>query len=87
MVPVTPRGYFVVTKNGAKVPGFRIVYIHGSPGKPSHRDLVKKFPDVRHISFEEMLIAIHIVKDTDPAELRTILVQGVNSQDCPFPTS
>ncbi|KAG0043351.1 hypothetical protein BGZ89_006496, partial [Linnemannia elongata] len=36
---------FVVTKDGVPVPGFRIVYIRGSPGKPSHRDLVKKFPD------------------------------------------
>ncbi|KAK5827635.1 hypothetical protein F5H01DRAFT_375443 [Linnemannia elongata] len=45
---------FVVTKDGVPVPGFRVVYIRGSPGKPSHRDLVKKFPDVRHISFEEL---------------------------------
>ncbi|KAF9581432.1 hypothetical protein BGW38_001546 [Lunasporangiospora selenospora] len=36
------------------VPGFRVVYIRGSPGKPSHRDLVKRFPDVRHASFEEV---------------------------------
>ena len=41
---------FVVTRDGVPVPGFRVVYIRGSPGKPSHRDLVKKFPDVRHIS-------------------------------------
>ncbi|KAF9898431.1 hypothetical protein EC991_011293, partial [Linnemannia zychae] len=45
---------FVVTKNDVPVPGFRIVYIRGSPGKLSHRALVKKFPDVRHISFEEV---------------------------------
>ncbi|KAF9945300.1 hypothetical protein BGZ72_001496, partial [Mortierella alpina] len=45
---------FVVTRNGVPVPGFRVVYIRGSPGKPSHRDLVKEFPDVRHISFEEV---------------------------------
>ncbi|KAG0333772.1 hypothetical protein BG004_000698 [Podila humilis] len=45
---------FVVTRDGVPVPGFRVVYIRGSPGKPSHRDLVKKFPDVRHISFEEV---------------------------------
>ncbi|KAH7045772.1 hypothetical protein BKA57DRAFT_467650 [Linnemannia elongata] len=46
---------FVVTKDGVPVPGFRVVYICGSPapGKPSHCNLVKKFPDVRHISFEE----------------------------------
>ncbi|KAG0045333.1 hypothetical protein BGZ90_008485, partial [Linnemannia elongata] len=47
---------FVVTKDGVPVPGFRVVYICGSPapGKPSHCNLVKKFPDVRHISFEEL---------------------------------
>jgi len=31
---------FIVTQNGAPVPGFRIVYIRGSPGKPAHRDWV-----------------------------------------------
>ncbi|KAK3805410.1 MAG: hypothetical protein J3R72DRAFT_120864 [Linnemannia gamsii] len=46
---------FVVTRDGVPVPGFRVVYIRGSPGKPSHRDLVKKFPDVRHVSFEEVM--------------------------------
>ncbi|KAF9157781.1 hypothetical protein DFQ26_008327 [Actinomortierella ambigua] len=45
---------FVVTKDGVPVSGFRVVYIRGSPGKPSHRDLVKRFPDVRHVSFEEV---------------------------------
>ncbi|KAG0095005.1 hypothetical protein BGZ93_006449 [Podila epicladia] len=45
---------FVVKRDGVPVPGFRVVYIRGYPGKPSHRDLVKKFPDVRHISFEEV---------------------------------
>ncbi|KAF8928325.1 hypothetical protein BGZ47_001691, partial [Haplosporangium gracile] len=44
----------VVTKNGVPVPGFRVVYIRGSPGKPLHHDLVKEFPDVRHVSFEEL---------------------------------
>ncbi|KAG0046488.1 hypothetical protein BGZ89_005283 [Linnemannia elongata] len=48
------RYRFVVTRVGAPVPGFRVVYIRGSPGNPSHRDLVKKFPDVRHVSFEEL---------------------------------
>ncbi|KAG0351084.1 hypothetical protein BGZ54_003426 [Gamsiella multidivaricata] len=45
-----------VTRGGAPVPvpGFRIVYIRGSPGKPAHRALVKKFPDVVHITFEEL---------------------------------
>ncbi|KAF9183686.1 hypothetical protein BGZ51_003864 [Haplosporangium sp. Z 767] len=36
------------------VPGFRIVYIRGSPGKPAHRVLVEKFPDVVHVTFEEL---------------------------------
>ncbi|KAG0247058.1 hypothetical protein BG011_002110, partial [Mortierella polycephala] len=45
-----------VTRGGVPVPvpGFRIVYIRGSPGKPVHRTLVKKFPDVVHITFEEL---------------------------------
>ena len=46
---------FVVTKGGEPVTGFRVVYIRGSPGKPSRRDLVKQFPDVRHVSFEEIM--------------------------------
>lgn len=45
---------FVVTKNGVPVPGFCVVFIQGSPGKASHRDLVKRFPDVRHVTFEEL---------------------------------
>ncbi|KAF9898768.1 hypothetical protein EC991_010432 [Linnemannia zychae] len=45
---------FIVTRNGVPVPGFHIVYIRGSGGSPAHRDLVKKFPDVRHITFEEV---------------------------------
>ncbi|KAI1295239.1 hypothetical protein EDD11_007888 [Mortierella claussenii] len=46
---------FVVTKDGVLVPGFRIVYIRGSPGKPTHRELVKKFPDVLHIAFDQVI--------------------------------
>ncbi|KAK3823809.1 MAG: hypothetical protein J3R72DRAFT_528890 [Linnemannia gamsii] len=46
---------FVVSRDGVPVPGFRVVYIRGFPGKPSHRDLVRKFPDVRHVSFEEVM--------------------------------
>ncbi|KAG0274613.1 hypothetical protein BGZ95_009617 [Linnemannia exigua] len=45
---------FAVARNDVPLSGFRVVYIRGSPGKPSHRDLVKKFPDVWHISFEEL---------------------------------
>ena len=48
------NGKFVVTKNGVDVPGFRVVYIRGSPGQPSHSKWVKKFQDVRHVSFEEV---------------------------------
>ncbi|KAF9185058.1 hypothetical protein BGZ50_003296 [Haplosporangium sp. Z 11] len=45
-----------VTRGGVPVPvpGFRVVYIRGSPGKPAHRTLAKKFPDVVHIVFEEL---------------------------------
>ncbi|KAG0361385.1 hypothetical protein BGX24_005356 [Mortierella sp. AD032] len=46
---------FVVTGDGVPVPGFRVFYIRGSLGKPSHRDWVKKFPYVRHVSFEEVM--------------------------------
>ncbi|KAF9308417.1 hypothetical protein BG003_011153 [Podila horticola] len=45
---------FVVTKDGVPVPGFRIVYIRGSPGKPAHGDWATEFPDIRHITFEEL---------------------------------
>ncbi|KAG0097497.1 hypothetical protein BGZ93_002601 [Podila epicladia] len=45
---------FVVMKDGEPVPGFRIVYIRGSPGKPAHREWVNKLPDVLHITFEEL---------------------------------
>ncbi|KAF9179861.1 hypothetical protein BGZ50_006605, partial [Haplosporangium sp. Z 11] len=52
---------FVVTRTDVTmggvpvpVPGFRIVYIRGSPGKPEHRISVKKFPDVVHVTFEEL---------------------------------
>lgn len=45
---------FVVTRNKAPLPEFRVVYIRGCPGKPTHRDLVKSFPDVLHVTFEEL---------------------------------
>ena len=45
---------FAVTKNGAPVPGFHIVYIRGSPGKPAHREWVNKLPGVLHVTFEEL---------------------------------
>ncbi|KAI7829732.1 hypothetical protein BC939DRAFT_473940 [Gamsiella multidivaricata] len=31
------------------------VYIRGSPGEPAHRELVNKFPDVLHITFEQLM--------------------------------
>ncbi|KAF9370020.1 hypothetical protein CPB97_003085 [Podila verticillata] len=45
---------FVVTKENGRAPDIRIVYIRGSPGKADHRDLVKKYPDVLHVTFEEV---------------------------------
>ncbi|KAF9999312.1 hypothetical protein BGZ65_005315 [Modicella reniformis] len=45
---------FVVTKNGERVPGFRIVYVQGTSGAPAHKGLVKNLPDVAHVSFEEI---------------------------------
>ncbi|KAG0003003.1 hypothetical protein BGZ65_002134 [Modicella reniformis] len=48
------KDHFVVTRNGVPVPGFRVVYIQGSSGKPAHGELVNKFPDVAHITFEEV---------------------------------
>ncbi|RUP45519.1 hypothetical protein BC936DRAFT_148062 [Jimgerdemannia flammicorona] len=46
---------FVVTDiNGAPVHGFRIVYIRGSPGAPNHSMKVREFPDVAHVTLEEV---------------------------------
>jgi hypothetical protein len=45
---------FIVTRNNRPVPGFRIVYIRGKPGTPSHSRKVKDFPDVAHVTFEEI---------------------------------
>ncbi|KAG0346479.1 hypothetical protein BG004_001646 [Podila humilis] len=45
---------FSVTKNGVPVPGFQIVYICGSRGKPRHRTLVEWFPEVLHVCFDEL---------------------------------
>jgi hypothetical protein len=50
--PTTKR--FVVTKNGSHVHGFRIVYICGSPSTPNHYRKVNEFPDIAHITFEEI---------------------------------
>ncbi|RHZ81939.1 hypothetical protein Glove_116g8 [Diversispora epigaea] len=45
---------FVVTRDGKCVPGFRIVYIRGSPGTPNHSEKVREFPDIVHVTFEEI---------------------------------
>ncbi|CAG8677760.1 5041_t:CDS:2 [Acaulospora morrowiae] len=45
---------FVVTRSGERVPGFCIVYIRGSPGTPNHSEKVREFPDVAHVTFEEI---------------------------------
>ncbi|KAF9351124.1 hypothetical protein BGX26_010794 [Mortierella sp. AD094] len=45
---------FIVTRNGVVVPGFQIVYIRGSTGAPNHSGLVKKYPDLLHVTFEEI---------------------------------
>ena len=45
---------FDVTKNGMHVSGFCIVYIKGSPGFPNHSVKVNEFPDIAHVTFEEI---------------------------------
>ncbi|CAG8717104.1 3789_t:CDS:2 [Cetraspora pellucida] len=51
---IDSQNKFVVTRNGKRVPGFRIVYIRGSPGTPNHSGKVREFPDVAHVTFEEI---------------------------------
>ncbi|CAG8547644.1 234_t:CDS:2 [Acaulospora colombiana] len=52
---IDPRSRkFIVTQNGQPVHDFRIVYICGSPGGPNHTNEVKEFPEILHISFEEL---------------------------------
>ena len=50
--PTTKK--FIVTKNNNPVRGFRIVYIHGRPGIPNHPGKVDDFPEVAHVTFEEI---------------------------------
>ncbi|KAG0051779.1 hypothetical protein BGZ83_003305 [Gryganskiella cystojenkinii] len=45
---------FVVKKNNVAVDGFHIVYIRGSSGQPTHCELVKRFPDLLHVTYEEV---------------------------------
>lgn len=51
---IDSRNRFVVTRNQMYVPGFRIVYIRGSPGTPNHSGKVREFPDVVHVTLEEI---------------------------------
>ncbi|KAF0403451.1 hypothetical protein F8M41_009230 [Gigaspora margarita] len=51
---IDSRNRFIVTRNGKPVPGFRIVYIRGSPGTPNHSGKVRDFPDIAHVTFEEI---------------------------------
>ncbi|KAG0055017.1 hypothetical protein BGZ83_009787 [Gryganskiella cystojenkinii] len=51
---IRPNVKFEVRRNRSTVPGFRIVYIRGSPGKPMHSQSARRFPDVAHISYEEI---------------------------------
>ncbi|CAG8501125.1 14816_t:CDS:1, partial [Acaulospora colombiana] len=51
---IDSQNRFVVIRNGTRVPGFRIVYIRGSPGIPNHSRKVREFPDVAHVTFEEI---------------------------------
>ncbi|KAF9369436.1 hypothetical protein CPC16_004504 [Podila verticillata] len=62
--PISRR--FVVSRKGAifengqqvedtrAVEDFKIVYISGKPGKPNHTGKIKDFPDVLHVSFDEL---------------------------------
>ncbi|CAG8596717.1 4921_t:CDS:2, partial [Funneliformis mosseae] len=45
---------FNVSKNGKHKPGFRIVYIRGSPGTAKHSTKGKKFPEIAHVTFDEI---------------------------------
>ena len=49
---IDSQNRFVVTRNGSRVPEFRIIYIRGSPGIPNHHRKVLEFPEVSHVTFE-----------------------------------
>src|SRR4051812_34531088 len=48
------RKTFVVSKNDETCDDFKIIYICGSPGKVNHIRKVYEYPDVRHISYDEI---------------------------------
>jgi hypothetical protein len=43
------NGKFEVKRNGKSLTGFRIVCFRGSPRRPTHSRLVKRFPYVAHV--------------------------------------
>jgi len=49
---------FIVKRDDRTVDDFRIVYIRGSPGLPNHTGKISEFPDVLHISFDELKIKL-----------------------------
>ncbi|GJJ78280.1 hypothetical protein EMPS_10639 [Entomortierella parvispora] len=51
---ISNTGHFEVRRNGIAVTGFRIIYIHGTPGRPSYWKVVKALRDVAFISYEEI---------------------------------
>src|SRR4051812_31811755 len=44
----------VVSKNGETCDDFKIIYICGRPGKANHTRKVDEYPDVRHISYDDI---------------------------------
>jgi hypothetical protein len=51
----TGGNHFTATKDGIYVNDFRIVYICGRRGNPNHTGKVEEFPDVLHISYDEIM--------------------------------
>lgn len=51
---MSQENIFVLKKNGVVMLGFKIVYIQGRGGPPNHSGLMKKFPDVVHVSASEV---------------------------------
>jgi len=45
---------FLALKDDQPCDDFKIIYIRGSPGKANHIRKVEEYPDVRHISYEEI---------------------------------
>jgi hypothetical protein len=45
---------FLALKDDQPCNDFKIIYIRGSPGKVNHTGKVEEYPDIRHISYEEI---------------------------------